>query len=215
VAFRGTVPESELSQEAASVLVEKFPFYHSAGTQILGYAIPGKDGSLKEGERLVNWVWYVNIEADSDAYRKVMTDTSGATHRWTLPTGGQMRPDVWAAQKVSAKEQLPPQFAELVTKTQSPFVQAITDLEPPPDGKCWRLGNKVVVVGDALAGFRPHTAASTAQAALCALELAKVFAGEIVRDEFEKRVMGNAVDKQSTGVFMGNRSQFGSHPLSD
>lgn len=170
---------------------------------------------MKQGERLVNWVWYVNVEADSDEYRKIMTDASGATHRWTLPTGGQMRPDVWKGQKASATQHLPPQFAELVTKTASPFVQAITDLEPALDRKCWRFGGKAIVVGDALAGFRPHTAASTAQAALCALELGKVFAGKTDREEYERIVVGNAVDKQRAGVSMGDRSQFETHPLSD
>jgi len=214
VAFRGTIPEGELSKEAAAVFIEKFPFFHSEHTQILGYTIPNQ-GDVTPGKRLVNWVWYVNVKGDSDEYRQIMTDTTGTTHRLTLPAGGHMQPKVWEARKADAAATLPPQFAELVEKTKSPFVQAITDLEVPADRKCWRLGGKAVLVGDALAGFRPHTAASTAQAALHALTLARVFGGELNKEAYQDEVMEFATRLQEQGVFLGNRSQFGEHPLAD
>ena len=214
VAFRGTIPEGELSKEAEAVFVGKFPFYHSEYTQILGYTIPNQ-GAVAPGKRLINWVWYVNVEGDSNEYRKIMTDTSGTTHRLTLPAGGHMLPEVWEAQKANAIAMLPPQFAELVNKTKNPFVQAITDLEPPADKKCWLLGGKAVLVGDALAGFRPHTAASTAQAALHALMLARMFGGKLDKEEYQNEVIDFATRLQNQGVVLGNRSQFGDHPLAD
>ncbi|CAJ2499648.1 Uu.00g025010.m01.CDS01 [Anthostomella pinea] len=215
VAFRGTVPETELSPEAAEVFVEKFPFYHGGHVQILGYTIPGREGTLAPGSRLVNWVWYVNMEGESDEYRQTMTDKDGNTHRWTLPTGGHMQDSVWEARKHAADAILPPRFAELLKKTREPFVQAITDLKPPADKKCWLLGGKAVLAGDALAGFRPHTAASTAQAALHALLLGRMFDNEMDWSDYESTVMRFATDTQDQGVFLGNRSQFGSHPFSE
>ena len=38
----------------------KFTFFHGRNTQILCYLIPGPTGELLEGERRLNWVWYVN-----------------------------------------------------------------------------------------------------------------------------------------------------------
>ena len=216
VAFRGTAPESELSEEAKKVFVERFTFYHEDGVQILAYTIPGKNGSLETGQRLVNWVWYWNCSEEGYEYREVMTDADGKFHRFTLPTGGKMSPHVWQKQKQRAKDILPPQFAEIVEKTNKPFVQAITDVEPPERGTqvARLLGGKAALVGDALAGFRPHTAASTSQAAFDALMLEKVFAGEIEWDEYERRVLEFGWGWQQRGVMLGDRSQFGRHPLS-
>lgn len=153
VAFRGTVPEDQISKEAENVFVEKFTFYHGPGTQILGYAIPGKNGTLEKGRRLVNWVWYCNYEEGSEEYQELMTDVDGKEHRFTVPTGGKMRQEVLEMARQKAKEQLPPQFFELVFKTSNPFVQAITDLPPPENVHVGRLLNgKAVLVGDALAG---------------------------------------------------------------
>jgi len=213
VAFRGTVPEADVSPEAAEVFVERFPFFHAKGIQILAYVIPARNGTLEPGKRLVNWVWYWNVDDSSDEYRAIFTDKHGGRHRWTLPPGNNMAEDVWQTQKQRARDLLPPPFAELVLKTDSPFVQAVADLEPPADGGVWLLDGKALLVGDAVAGFRPHTAASTSQAAFHALRLARVFQGEMNRDEYEAEVMDYARRLQKRGVELGNRSQFRSHPF--
>ncbi|KAF1837427.1 FAD/NAD(P)-binding domain-containing protein [Decorospora gaudefroyi] len=215
VAWRGTVPETQVSQAATDVFVEKFPFFHTEGIQILAYAIPGPRGTTKPGERLLNWVWYVNYEEESPEHVELMTDKEGKRHHITLPPGG-ITDDVWARQKEIAKEILPPQFAELVEKSQVPFVQAITDVIAP---SAVLDGGRVLLLGDALAGFRPHTAASTNQAALDALKLAETVdrivggGGMEVLKEWEDEVMGYGKAVQSHGVQMGNRSQFGEHPM--
>ena len=215
VAFRGTVPELNLSSSAKTAFVESFTFYHGTGCQILAYTIPGAKGTLTPGERLINWVWYWNFPESSEEFKNVMTDRDGKHHRFTLPSGGKMRDDVWGTQKSRADEFLPPQFAELVNKTTNPFVQAITDLPPPPsDTKITRLlGGKALLLGDALAGFRPHTAASTSQAALHALLVDKVFKGEMSWDEYEKKVLDHAKFWVERGIMLGERSQFGVHPM--
>ena len=219
VAFRGTVPESELSDGAEAVFKEKFSFFHGSNpnTQILAYTIPNAEGNLERGKRLVNWVWYHNVAFDSEEYTELMTDREGKSHRFTLPTGGFMQTGVWKRQKETAEARLPPQFAELVVKTDEPFVQAITDLEPPKQQK--EVGplmeGKVVIVGDALAGFRPHTAASTSQAAFDALRLEEVFSGKSSWEDYQQAVFDFASSLQTHGVRLGDRSQFGRHPLAD
>jgi 2-polyprenyl-6-methoxyphenol hydroxylase-like FAD-dependent oxidoreductase len=203
------VPESQLSDAAKESFVEKFTFFHTTGIQILGYLIPGREGTLERGERLFNWVWYCNYKDGSPELEELMTDIHGKRHSITLPVG-TMQPQVWEKQKEYAVEVLPPQFAEAVQKTQQPFIQAITDVVPSQN--CFMNG-KVLIVGDALAGFRPHTAASTSQAAYDALMMGEWMNGNIDQKGYEHRVMEYAQTLQKHGVMLGERSQFGRHPL--
>ncbi|KAI9656048.1 MAG: hypothetical protein M1821_005109 [Bathelium mastoideum] len=211
VAWRGTVLESELSEETEKTLSEKFSFYHAPALQILAYLIPGRNGALEKGQRLMNYVWYCNYPEGSPEYNELMTDVDGKKHPVTVPAGG-MQPKVWEKQRKYAEEVLPPQFAELVRKTKQPFVQAIMDVISPH--QIFYEG-KVILLGDALAGFRPHTAASTSQAAFDAMTLAKLMDGKLDLQGFEEECMGFAKSVQKAGMEMGDRSQFGSHPLAD
>ncbi|KAH7081006.1 monooxygenase [Paraphoma chrysanthemicola] len=214
VAWRGTVPETEVSQAATDVFVEKFPFFHTEHLQILAYVIPGKHGTTEPGKRLLNWVWYVNYPEESPEHIDLMTDNDGKRHHITLPAGG-VRDEVWARQRKYAKEVLPPQFAELVEKTKVPFIQAITDVISP---SAVFDGGRVLLIGDALAGLRPHTAMSTSQAAMDAMRLAEAIdaitegQGKEALKHWEDHVVKYAKEMQSHGVRIGNRSQFAEHP---
>jgi len=216
VAWRGTVPEEQISQAAIDVFLNKFTFFHREHIQILAYAIPGKHGSIEPGKRLVNWVWYVNYEEDSPDHVDLMTDAEGKRHHITLPAGG-VREELWKKQKSYATEILPPQFAELVQMTEVPFIQAITDVIAP---SAILDGGRVLLIGDALAGFRPHTAMSTSQAATDATTLAQAI-GDICDGEgmnalqkWDNYATEYAAKMQAHGVSIGNRSQFGQHPMS-
>lgn len=209
VAWRGTVPETSLSSSASETFVENFTFYHATGTQALGYLIPGSNGTIEPGKRLFNWVWYCNYPKDSPELSELMTDINGKRHAVTLPVG-KMREDVWTKQRKHAEEVLPPQFAEAVHKTTQPFIQAVMDVLCPENSF---MHGKVLLVGDALAGFRPHTAASTGQAAYDALQLGMWLRGEIGREEYGRRVREFAGRVHRLGVELGERSQFGKHPL--
>lgn len=211
LAWRGTVPETALSPSATETFSEKFTFYHGPGTQILGYLIPGPGGRLGKGERLFNWVWYCNYPEGSQELEDTMTDTEGRRHPVTLPAG-KAREGVWAAQKEVAARMLPPQYAEVVRQTSQPFVQAVMDNLSPANAY---LNGKVLLVGDALAGFRPHTAMSTGQAAFDALTVGRWLRGELEgeREAYDESVMDFARVLQGKGVELGQRSQFGEHPM--
>ncbi|SMY21936.1 unnamed protein product [Zymoseptoria tritici ST99CH_1A5] len=208
VGWRGTVPETELSPSARETFTEKFTFYHTQCIQILGYLIP-HEGTTEPGSRLFNWVWYNNYKEGSPELEELMTDIHGKRHAITLPVD-TIKPAVWEKQKIYAAKILPPQFAEAVSKTAHPFVQAITD-NVSDQNKF--LGGKVLLVGDALAGFRPHTAASTSQAAHDALEMGRWLKGETGREEYDASVLEFAKRVQRSGVEMGERSQYGKHPF--
>lgn len=210
-ALRGTVPEGQVSQAAKDVFSERFTFFHASGIQILAYLIPGKEGTVEPGQRLVNFVYYTNFPEGSQDLEEIMTDKDGQRRHITMPPG-MMSPEAWEKQKQIAKERLPPQFAEIVCKTQQPFVQAVTDCIAPTNEY---MDGKVILVGDALAGFRPHTVASTSQACFDAMVLADHFAGRVSWEEWKKQTMGFARYIQKRGVDMGTRSQFQQLPLEE
>jgi hypothetical protein len=125
---------------------------------------------------------------------------------------GLTDPKAWARQQAIARERLPPQFAEIVCKAKRPFVQAVTDVISPANEF---LNGKVVLVGDALAGFRPHTVASTSQAAFDAMVYADYVAGRVDKNEWKRQTMGYARFIQRRGVVMGERSQHQLLPLEE
>lgn len=132
-----------------------------------------------------------------------MTDVSGEVHQWTNqhPTDELIR-----NQKSYANKILPPQFAELVELTERPFIQAIGDVF---SSQTVFYDGQVILVGDAVAGFRPHTAASTSQAAFHALELDKYLrADKIDWMSFERDVKRYAEYGVRYGIQPGNLSQF-------
>jgi 2-polyprenyl-6-methoxyphenol hydroxylase-like FAD-dependent oxidoreductase len=122
---------------------------------------------------------------------------------------GLVRDDLWTRQKDFANKVLPPQFAEVVNKTTRPFVQVITDVLSP---RASFFDGKVLLIGDALCGVRPHTASSVNQAALHANLLGQVFKGEMTLQEWEKRVLDYARTINRRGIEMGEMSQFGRQP---
>ena len=149
------------------------------------YTIPGDKGSLEPGERLLNYIWYCNHAENSVELADLMTDVNGHRHHKTLPIGG-VRDEIWSKQKALAKEILAPPFAELVTKTSQPFVAIISDTISP---RASFGDGKLLLVGDALAGFRPNATLSTNQAAFDAALLAKFMKGEMTEREWERAVL--------------------------
>lgn len=211
VVIRGTVPELEGSPEALEVFRERFCFFHAPGIQNLTYTIAGEHGNTNEGRRLLNFVWYANFPEGEPELEKVMTDKNGRRRHITIPPG-MMSAEGWDLLKNKADDRLPPQMAEMAHKTKEPFVQCITDVISP---KNLYMNDKIVLVGDALAGFRPHTVASTSQAAFDVMSVVEWLDGKIDRQQFVKQVMMWARLIQDRGVKMGDRSQYESLPVSE
>ena len=183
--IRGTVPELEASQAALDVFRERFCFFHGPGVQNLTYTIAGENGNTEPGKRLLNFVWYANFPEGSEELEKIMTDKNGRRRNMTIPPG-MIDWSAWELLKSKADGTLPPQMAEMAHKSKTPFVQAITDVTSP---KNLYMNDKVVFIGDSLAGFRPHTVASTSQAAFDVMGLADWLDGTISRDQYVKQTM--------------------------
>lgn len=204
-AWRGTVVERDVSADTKDRFEQYTNYYVGSGGHILQYTIPGKNGSLDEGERLLNYVWYCNYPEDSQEHVDLMTDNENHRHRVTMPMG-KMRDEAWTAQKAYAQQILPAPFAEIVLKTQQPFVQCITDVNTP---RACHLDGKLLFVGDALCTFRPHVGSSTNQAALNALLLESVMKGEMTLQQWEDECLDYANITSLTSVVLGNKNQFG------
>jgi 2-polyprenyl-6-methoxyphenol hydroxylase-like FAD-dependent oxidoreductase len=147
--------------------------------------IPTDDGDLEAGHRLLNWVWYYHLAEDSPELAEAMTDVNGKRHYGTVPRG-QISPTAWAKQKALGLSTMPAPIAELIEKTETPFVTRINDIVST-NGSFFN--GKLFLVGDALAAFRPHVALSTNQAALHARLLEEVLEGKLKPADWSRQTL--------------------------
>jgi hypothetical protein len=159
-----------------------------------------------------NVLWYSNY-ADSAELEDILTDTSGAKHRFILPYG-KMRPEIASRQRTRALEILPPQMAEVYQKIENPFVQAVTDSLTTQN---LFMDGKVILVGDAVAGIRPHATVGAIQGALHALLLKEVFqeTPAMTLEEWAKKSLDWSTGTQKLSVALGQLGQFGDHPMAE
>jgi 2,6-dihydroxypyridine 3-monooxygenase len=171
VAWRSMVDEWELAPPTRSLLSSAITYYVYANSHVLVYPIPGLDGSLEPGRRLVNVVWYRNYLAGDDLDH-LMTDADGVHRSISLPPG-TVRAEHVVEMRATAATRLPDPIAEVIERSEQPFVQVIYDLDVP------RMAfGRVCLIGDAAFVARPHAAAGTAKAAADAWALADALAGE-------------------------------------
>jgi len=161
VAFRGLIPEMELSPEEDRFFENKFSIFPYRGSHLLSYLIPGKNGSTRHGERLLNWVWYQNKSLTE--LKALLKDKDGRIRTFSVPAG---------LLHVRATAELPKILSDRVIQTKNPFLQVISDLSVPRMYK-----GRIVVLGDSAHLVRPHTASGTAKAYRDAISLS-IFLGE-------------------------------------
>ena len=157
IAWRGVLPEAELSRAHHEALHDGLTYQLLPASHILVYPIPGLDGAVEPGRRLMNMVWYRNVAEDE--LPALLTDRTGQQRSVSLPPGAA-RDDVVDEMRQYARDHLAPPIAEVVTGVAEPFVQAVFDIEVP------RMAvRRACLVGDAAFAVRPHAAAGTAKAA--------------------------------------------------
>ena len=147
--------------------------------------MPGINGKLAKGQRLLIWVWYSNCPKDTPAFNEDMTDFNGYTHRNTLPAGNT-KPETWQKQKNHASRVLNPPFLELVNKTVEPFISTVNDCAST---KASFIDGKLLLVGEALTLLRPHTGMSFNQAAVNCLRLQRALKGEMSMVQWGREVL--------------------------
>ncbi len=157
VAWRGTVPERELDGPTFDALHDALTYQVLPDSHVLVYPIPGPDGAVGVGDRLINMVWYRNVaEPDLSTF---LTDRDGHSRPVSLPPGSA-RDEQVEQLRSSAEAQLAPIIAEVALRVGSPFVQAVFDIDVPR-----MVFGRACLLGDAAFAVRPHAAAGTAKAA--------------------------------------------------
>jgi 2-polyprenyl-6-methoxyphenol hydroxylase-like FAD-dependent oxidoreductase len=116
-----------------------------------------------------------------------MTDINGKTHHGTVPRG-LVRPEMWEKQRAIAASLLPEGIAEIVQKTETPFVTKMYDAAST---NASFFGGKLFIVGDAFITLRPNAGMSTNQAALHCNLLEKVVEGEMTPEQWNRAVLSN------------------------
>ncbi len=158
VAWRGMVPESQLDPALAAQLCDAITYYVYANSHILVYPIPNNEGSVAEGDRLINFVWYRNY-LEGGELTDLLTDRSGQRRDLSVPPGA-MADHHDAEARATATARLPHQIAAVVEATDELFVQVIYDIDVDQ-----MVFGRVAILGDAAFVARPHAAAGTAKAA--------------------------------------------------
>jgi len=205
VAWRGVLPEGDLDPALAGRLSEAITYHVSANGHILVYPIPGMDGSVAKGERLINFVWYRNY-LEGDDLDHLMTDCDGQRRPISLPPGKVA--DVHQAEvRAAADARLPDDLACLVRGTQELFLQVIYDITVE------RMAfGRVCLLGDAAFVARPHAGAGSAKAAEDGWGLASALSDKpTIEDALEmwearQLALGRALVERTRS--MGRRSQF-------
>jgi 2,6-dihydroxypyridine 3-monooxygenase len=207
VAWRGTLPERELTAATRARLGDAITYQVMPGSHILVYPIPGPHGELTEGDRLVNFVWYVNVAA-GEALDELMTGRDGVRRAVSLPPGAATEEAV-AVMRRSARARLAPALAEVAGGVAEPFVQAVYDIGVPT-----MAFGRICLIGDAAFAVRPHAAAGTAKAAADGWALAEALtaaAGDVpaALASWERRqlALGRALLARCRDI--GDSSQFG------
>jgi 2,6-dihydroxypyridine 3-monooxygenase len=158
VAWRGTLPEAALPAATRELFGDAITYQVLKDSHILVYPIPGPGGALTAGDRLINFVWYVNV-TEGEELDELMTGRDGARRTVSLPPGAAREAAVTAMRRNAASECAPP-ITDTVTAVPEPFVQVVYDIAVP------RMAfGRACLIGDAAFAVRPHAAAGTAKAA--------------------------------------------------
>ncbi|MGZ4649850.1 MAG: FAD binding domain-containing protein [Kineosporiaceae bacterium] len=205
VAWRGVLPEAELSAASFDVLHDALTYQVLPSSHILVYPIPGPDGDVEVGRRLMNIVWYRNVaEQELPAF---LTDRTGIRRTVSLPPGAA-RDEIVEEMRGFARDHLAPPIEEVVTGIPEPFVQAVYDVEVPR-----MVSGRACLVGDAAFAVRPHAAAGTAKAAedgwVLAAEL-EAADGDVPKalSSWEARQLALGADLLARTREIGDSSQF-------
>jgi 2-polyprenyl-6-methoxyphenol hydroxylase-like FAD-dependent oxidoreductase len=169
VAWRGIMEERDLSAEFRAHTFDQFAFCFPLRSQFIGYPVPGADESVERSRRRYSFLWYYPVAAGEEL-TDVLTDASGRTHEHSIPPP-LIRPVHIRRLKENAMALLPPQFAEVVVRSERHMVQPIYDVESTR-----MVFDRVALLGDAAFVARPHVGVGVLKAGEDAFELARCLA---------------------------------------
>lgn len=162
VCWRGVVDEREVADGTdVGLTFARFGTTGLPGSFI--YPIPGRDGSVATGERLINWGCYLPMPEERSS--EFLVGRDGRRHEGAIPPG-EMRPDEERRLKALARQSLPPFYADIVEASPGTFAQAVYSVSVP----AYRRG-RICLTGDAAGVATPFTGSGIFKAANNAIRL--------------------------------------------
>jgi 2-polyprenyl-6-methoxyphenol hydroxylase-like FAD-dependent oxidoreductase len=166
IAWRGVCDESHLSNYTLDTLFNYFGFCLPNGEQMLGYPVAGSGNDTRPGKRRYNFVWYRPASEDGELV-KLLTDADGHNYPTGIPPLKVSWKHISDMRKV-AREILAPQYAEILEKTASPFLQPIYDVRSEQI-----VFGRIALMGDAAFVGRPHVGMGVTKAGDEAIVIAR------------------------------------------
>jgi len=166
IAWRGVCDESHLSNYTLDTLFNYFGFCLPNGEQMFGYPVAGSGNDTRPGKRRYNFVWYRPASED-DELVKLLTDADGHYYSTGIPPLKVSWKHI-AKMRQIAREILAPQYAEILEKTPSPFLQAIYDVRSEQI-----VFGRIALMGDAAFVGRPHVGMGVTKAGDEAIVIAR------------------------------------------
>jgi 2-polyprenyl-6-methoxyphenol hydroxylase-like FAD-dependent oxidoreductase len=163
VAWRGLCREASLSRECLDSVFERFAFCLPPGEQLLGYPVAGSANRTDPGHRAWNFVWY--RPAAGERLRELLTDADGVHHPQAIPPNKVSAREI-ARMRADAQRLVAPLLAEIIEKTEQPFLQPIHDLMSEHIAQ-----GRVALLGDAAFVARPHVGMGVTKAMQDAIAL--------------------------------------------
>ena len=166
IAWRGVCDEACLSNYTLQTLFNRFGFCLPNGEQMLGYPVAGSGNDTRPGKRRYNFVWY-RPASEQEELVSLLTDDNGHYH----PTGIPPLKVSWkhiSHMRNVGQEILAPQYAEILEKTATPFLQAIYDVRSEQI-----VFGRIALMGDAAFVGRPHVGMGVTKAGDEAMVIAK------------------------------------------
>jgi 2-polyprenyl-6-methoxyphenol hydroxylase-like FAD-dependent oxidoreductase len=168
VAWRALAPEQSFTRALHRDLFDAMGFCLPPGEQMVGYPVAGPGNDLRPGHRRYNIVWY--RPADEATLARLLTDVTGQRHEVSIPPP-LVAEAVVVELLAAADALLAPQFRDVVSLAERPFLQPIYDIE------VLRMSaGRIALIGDAAFVARPHVGAGVAKAAQDAMVLADALA---------------------------------------
>ena len=165
VAWRGVSEERDLSQRFTEEIFSHYAFLFTSQSLLIGYPMAGADGSVEEGRRRYNYLWYFPVSSDDLA--DMLTDAEGTVHEQGIPPP-LMRPETFERLHSAAADRMPKNFQEAVFRASSTIFQAIYDVRSDHIYK-----ENITLIGDAAFVARPHVGVGVLKAAQDAVALAE------------------------------------------
>lgn len=201
VCYRGLVPLVAIPGPVQDVYDKSGTFSWPEDSIFVSYLVPADNNPADQAENMVNWVWYQDkTEAELES---LLTDKGGKKHAFSIGHG-QLRQEEIDKVKDKARHDLPSTHAEVVAKTAEPFVQVVTDSLA---NEVSFFNGKVILIGDAVGGQRPHTASAFWQCAYHALLLRQFVVGDTPLKDCARQIQAFSTILVEVGKQLGIYTQ--------